>query len=147
MAQLQEEGWPLGLQLNMRGGMGRNRDLLGSISFSTLLTGSTSSCTTYSSDFDSESTGSFFRDRSMTLGSLMGVSSILELSRRSGRCRTRPESMSLRSRRCSNRSRNWFLSLCNKTRNSGNNVPSLGQFLEVERRASSDSKTALIRWF
>ncbi|KAA8516437.1 hypothetical protein F0562_016730 [Nyssa sinensis] len=107
MAQ-QEDGWPLGLQpLNVRVGLVRNRDVNGSVSFSTLLTGSPTSSTDSSSDLDTESTGSFFRDESITLGSLIGVSSILELSRRSIR------GMSM------------------------NNAPSLGHFLEAERRAAS----------
>ncbi|KAK9732994.1 hypothetical protein RND81_04G036700 [Saponaria officinalis] len=84
------------------------------------------------------STGSFFHDRSITLGSLLGVSSILELSRRSiiGRqseplkvkkpCKTIP----------------WIFSLCSRdsidVKNTTNTTPSLGQFLAVERRASNN---------
>ncbi|KAG4978743.1 hypothetical protein JHK82_038027 [Glycine max] len=81
----QDEGWPLGLlqPVNARIELVRNSENGGSISFNTLLTGSPSSSTDSSSDLDTESTGSFFPDQSITLGSLMGVSSIVELSRRS----------------------------------------------------------------
>ncbi|ONI03370.1 hypothetical protein PRUPE_6G253600 [Prunus persica] len=67
----QDEGWPLGLRpLNARVGLIRSRDFsAGSVSFSTL------------------STGSFFHDKSITLGSLLGVSGIIGLSRRSTRRR------------------------------------------------------------
>ncbi|XP_057470611.1 uncharacterized protein LOC130759495 [Actinidia eriantha] len=134
MAQ-QEDGWPLGLQpLNARVGLVRNHDRNGSISFSTLLTASSS--TQSSSDLDTESTGSFFRDKSITLGTLMGVSSILELSRRSMRLRP-PET--LREKK-SYKSKPWLFSLCSKLSTdavSMSNTPSLGHFLEAERRAAS----------
>ncbi|KAF9599331.1 hypothetical protein IFM89_036629 [Coptis chinensis] len=84
------------------------------------------------------STGSFFHDKSITLGSLIGVSSILELSRRSTRGR-RADSMSLRSKK-SSKSRGWFLSLCSKAEDAIS-APSLAHFLEVERRASNDYRS------
>ncbi|XP_050940168.1 uncharacterized protein LOC103486392 isoform X2 [Cucumis melo] len=82
---LQEDGWPLGLRvMNARvGGLAGNHDLSASVSFNTLRTHSPSSFTDSSSDLDTKSTGSFYPDKSITLGSLIGVSSILELSRRS----------------------------------------------------------------
>ncbi|CAK7333849.1 unnamed protein product [Dovyalis caffra] len=138
-AQPQEDGWPLGLRpLNARVGLGRNRDFNGSISFSTLLTASNSSSADFSSDLDTESTGSFFHDRSITLGSLIGVSSILELSRRSTRGRT-AETV----RDCKNyKSKPWFCSICSRLStdavNTNKNAPSLGHFLESERRAASN---------
>uniref|UniRef100_A0A5B7BJG3 Uncharacterized protein n=1 Tax=Davidia involucrata TaxID=16924 RepID=A0A5B7BJG3_DAVIN len=132
MAQ-QEDGWPLGLQpLNVRVGLVRNSDLNGSVSFSTLLTGSPSSSTDSSSDLDSESTGSFFRDKSITLGSLIGVSSILELSRRSTRGST---AETLRDKK-SYKSKTWLFSLCSKLSTDAV-TPSLGHFLEAERRAAT----------
>ncbi|OVA18347.1 hypothetical protein BVC80_1835g786 [Macleaya cordata] len=137
MAQ-QEGGWPLGLQpLNMRVGLVRNHDFSGSISSNTFLTGSPSSSTDSSSDLDTESTGSFFHDKSITLGSLIGVSSILELSRRSVRGR---RTESLRSKK-SYKSKTWLFSLCSKTSTYTENVtspPSLGHFLEVERKAANN---------
>ncbi|OMO67758.1 hypothetical protein CCACVL1_20341 [Corchorus capsularis] len=148
MAQ-QEEGWPLGLHpLNVRVGLAtRNPDnnYSGSISFNTVLTGSPSSSTDSSSDLDTESTGSFFHDKSITLGSLIGVSSILELSKRSVRGR-KAESTTDKNRSNNNRSRNWLFSLCSKDTTdadqhnviANNNVPSLGHFLAVERRAASE---------
>ncbi|XAR50935.1 hypothetical protein NMG60_11005403 [Bertholletia excelsa] len=137
-----EDGWPLGLRpLNARVGLVRNHDRNGSISFNTLLTASSSSSTDSSSDLDTESTGSFFRDKSITLGNLIGVTSILELSRRS--MRGRPAE-NVRGRRSYNKSKPWLFSLCSKlttdavTMNSnGTAAPSLGHFLEAERRAAT----------
>ncbi|KAF2288691.1 hypothetical protein GH714_010587 [Hevea brasiliensis] len=135
---LQEDGWPLGLRpLNARIGLVRNRDFNGSISFSTLLTGSPSSTADSSSDPDTESTGSFFHDKSITLGSLIGVSSILELSRRSTRRRRTAETLRDQ-KNC--KSKSWFFSLCSKLSTDAvnkNNSPPLGHFLEAERRAAN----------
>ncbi|MCD7448109.1 hypothetical protein HAX54_038203 [Datura stramonium] len=144
MAQ-QEEGWPLGLQpLNVR-----NRGFNGSISFNTLITSSSSDS---SSDLDTESTASFFHDKSITLGSLIGITSILEFSRRSTttrRRRTVVVETKIRDNRkkinSSNKSRSWlFSSLCSKLSTdavSMNNIssasPSLGHFLETERKAAA----------
>lgn len=147
MAQ-QEEGWPLGLQpLNVRVGLAsRNPDYSGgSVSFNTILTGSPTSSTDSSSDLDTESTGSFFHDRSITLGSLIGVSSILELSKRSVRGRkaeTTREKGSSSSSNNNNRSKVWLFSLCSRDNTdaenvNANNAPSLGHFLEVERRTAN----------
>ncbi|XP_059430590.1 uncharacterized protein At3g17950-like [Corylus avellana] len=142
----QEEGWPLGLQpLNVRVGLVRNRHLSGSISFNTLLTGSPTSSTASSSDLDTQSTGSFFHDKSITLGSLIGVSSILEFSRRSIRGRKTEPSKDKKS----TKSRIWFFSLCLRDSSStddarrGNNASSLGHFLAVERRAADDYRRNL----
>ncbi|TYK24009.1 uncharacterized protein E5676_scaffold250G001010 [Cucumis melo var. makuwa] len=111
MAQ-QGDGWPLGLQpLNVRVGVPGNRDYLGSVSFNTLMTASPISFSDSSSDLDTESTGSFFHDKSITLGSLIGVSNILELSRRES---TDADSIE-----------------------SG---PSLGHFLAEERRAADENR-------
>ncbi|XP_051130564.1 uncharacterized protein At3g17950-like [Andrographis paniculata] len=136
MAQ-QEEGWPLGL--NLRAGMVRNRDPNGSISFNTLLTGSISSSDS-SSDLDTESTGSFFHDKSITLGSLIGVSSLLELSRRSGRGRASEPARTKKSYK----TKPWFLSLCSRLTTDAVSIntaaPSLGHFLEAERRAAESCR-------
>lgn len=83
-----------------------------------------------------QSTGSFFRDKSITLGSLIGVSNILELSRRS--TRRRPTD-TLRDQK-NYKPRPWLFSLCSKLTTDAvntNNMPSLGHFLEAERRAAS----------
>ncbi|CAK9185293.1 unnamed protein product [Ilex paraguariensis] len=137
MAQ-REDGWPLGLQpLNVRVGLVRHRDLNGSVSFNTLLTGSPIYSSDSSSDLDTESTGSFFHDKSITLGSLIGISSILQLSRRS--TRGRPVETS-RDKKSSTKSKTWLFSLCSKLSTdavSMNNTPSLGHFLEAERRAAT----------
>lgn len=148
MAQ-QEDGWPLGLQpLNVRVGLVRNRDMNGSVSFNTLLTGSPTSSTDSSSDLDTESTGSFFHDRSITLGTLLGVSNILELSRPSSRGRRRrtiAESSKDNKKTYPSKPKTWLFSLCSKlntdavTINNNNNdtmAPSLGHFLETERKAA-----------
>lgn len=145
MAQ-QEEGWPLGLQpLNARVGLPRNNggdNNLGSVSFNTLLTGSPTSSTDSSSDLDTESTGSFFHDKSITLGSLIGVSSIFELSKRSLRGR-KAEAVAVKEKKSGNKSRSWLFSLCPRDTTDAEDVdrknpPSLGHFLAVERRAATN---------
>ncbi|KAL2981957.1 hypothetical protein AAZX31_13G316900 [Glycine max] len=127
----QDEGWPLGLlqPVNARIELVRNSENGGSISFNTLLTGSPSSSTDSSSDLDTESTGSFFPDQSITLGSLMGVSSIVELSRRSLRG-TKAELLKSKKKRF-----NFSSWSCSKK-----NPPSIGQFLAVERRAANENR-------
>ncbi|KAL4333331.1 hypothetical protein GQ457_07G034660 [Hibiscus cannabinus] len=141
MAQ-QEEGWPLGLQpVNVRLGLARNHEYSGSTSFNTSLTASPTSSADSSSDVDTQSTGSFFHDNSITLGRLIGVSSILELSKRSVKGRKTEAS---REKRCNhNRSKVWLFSLCSRDSTDGenvraNNVPSLGHFLAVERRVANE---------
>ncbi|KAL8129025.1 hypothetical protein V2J09_018180 [Rumex salicifolius] len=129
----QEEGWPLGLQpLKLR---------TGSISFSTMLTNSSSTFSTdFSSDLDTESTGSYSNERSITLGSLIGVSNILELSRRSMRRGRREEP--LKSKKPYN-CRTWLFSHCCSRHCTDviRNPPSLGHFLDVERRAAAMKET------
>ncbi|CAJ2670322.1 unnamed protein product [Trifolium pratense] len=137
MAQ-QEEGWPLGLRLlNSRIGVMRNGDFSGSVSFSTLLSGSPTHSTYSSSDLDTQSTGSFFHDRSLTLGSLIRISSFLELSRRSSRGRVMDSSKAnKKNQRCNP----WLFSLCSKLRTDaviGNDAPSLGHYLEAERKVAT----------
>ncbi|CAL5424393.1 unnamed protein product [Camellia sinensis] len=141
MAQQEEEGWPLGLQpVNVRVGLVRNRDFYVSTSFNTLLTGSLSSSTDSSSDLDTESTGSFFHDKSITLGSLMGVSSIVNLPRRSVRGR-RPE---VSGEKKISKPKTWCFSLCptdsTDAETVNNNTLSLGHFLAVERRAAIEDR-------
>ncbi|KAL1368313.1 hypothetical protein HN51_022468 [Arachis hypogaea] len=151
MAQ-QEEGWPLGLRLlNARIGMVRNGDISGSVSFTTMLTSSTTPSIDSSSDLDTqESTGTFFRDRSITLGSLIGISSFLTLSRRSATTTMEEPSSS------NNKKKNhhklmkpyWLFSLCSKLNtdavilHSDADAPSLGQYLEAERRAAAAAATS-----
>ncbi|XP_045805714.1 uncharacterized protein At3g17950-like [Trifolium pratense] len=138
MAQ-QNEGWPLGLQpLNGR----RIGDNFGSMSFNTLLTGSPTSSTNSSSDLDTESTGSFFLDKSTTLGSLMGVNGSVELSRKSIR---EAKSEIFKTKKDQNKYFNFsscLFCLCSRNKdheldNQKNNPPSLGQFLAIERRTTN----------
>ena len=95
-----------------------------------------------------QSTGSFFHDKSITLGSLIGVSSILELSKRSVRGRKAEATREKRSN--NNRSKLWLFSLCSRDNTdadqnvNANNAPSLGHFLAVERRAASEYRRNLI---
>ncbi|KAL2319349.1 hypothetical protein Fmac_028318 [Flemingia macrophylla] len=81
------------------------------------------------------STGSFFRDKSNTLGSLIGISSFLELSRRSTRgTMVEPPKDSKKNHKL----RPWFFSLCSEVTTDAmtvNDGPSLGQYLVAERRA------------
>lgn len=86
-----------------------------------------------------QSTGSFFHDKSITLGSLLGVSGIIGLSRRS----TRRRAVETSKGKKNHKSKPWLFSLCSKLTsdsvNESNNTPSLGHFLEVERRASNNN--------
>ncbi|XP_019187972.1 PREDICTED: uncharacterized protein At3g17950 [Ipomoea nil] len=145
MAQ-QEDGWPLGLQpLSLRVGLVRNNQ--GSLSFNTLLTASPPSSSTHSSsDLDTQSTGSFFHDKSIALGSLLGISSILEFSRRSTRGRA-AEPLSLGNKK-GKKCKIWLFSLCSKlstdavmtaSMNATTSMAgsSLAHFLEAERKASA----------
>ncbi|KAK4799446.1 hypothetical protein SAY86_024811 [Trapa natans] len=155
MAEREEGGWPLGLHtLNGRVSSGlvlrsRNRENSGSASFSTLLTGSpTSSNSNLSSwDLDSESTGSFFGDRSITLGSLMGAASILEITRRSSRFRTSEvHSRGNMSHQTLRHSKPWLFSLCSRLCTDAVRIetaPSLGHFLEAERKKSNNNPPPL----
>ncbi|KAK6943662.1 hypothetical protein RJ641_024764 [Dillenia turbinata] len=141
---MQEEGWPLGLQpLNARVGLMRDGDFPGSASFSTLLTASSASSSFGSfSDLDSEPIGSFYKEKTTTLGSLIGISSILELSRRPERRRAME---TLRNKK-THKSRTWFLSLCSKLSMENisiNDTTSLLQFLEAERLAANAYKRKL----
>ncbi|KAK7272074.1 hypothetical protein RJT34_28456 [Clitoria ternatea] len=126
MAQ-QDEGWPLGLQPlhNGRIELVRNSENAGSISFNTLLTGSPSSSTDSSSDLDTEST---------TLGSLMGVSSTVELSRESLRG-TKTTQVFKSNKKFKFMS--WLFCLGSSRKK---NPPSLGQFLAVERRVANENR-------
>ncbi|KAK9122681.1 hypothetical protein Sjap_012283 [Stephania japonica] len=81
-AKKRQSEWYLGFQPpNMRAATVGTIDFSGTISLDTFVTGSPSSLTYSStSDFETESTASFFHDKGMTLGSLIGASSILERS-------------------------------------------------------------------
>ncbi|QCE03185.1 hypothetical protein DEO72_LG8g1207 [Vigna unguiculata] len=132
---MQEEGWPLGLRLlNARIGLTGNGDFSGSVSFSTILTASPTPSTDYSSDLDTQSTGSFFRDKSITLGSLMRISSFVEVSRRSSRGRMVQSSKNNES---NHKLRPWLFSLCSKLTTDAVSVaaPSLGNYLLSERKS------------
>lgn len=94
-----------------------------------------------------QSTGSFFHDRSITLGSLIGVSSILELSRRSIRGRksepSKEKKTNNNNNNKSNKSRIWCFSLCPSNTTDAEipqNAPSLGHFLAVERKAANECR-------
>ncbi|KAL6987597.1 hypothetical protein U1Q18_013342, partial [Sarracenia purpurea var. burkii] len=86
------------------------------------------------------SIGSFFRERSITLGSLMGVSSFLELSRRT--IRRRQTKTSTEKKKNTYRSKLWLFSLCSKlctdAVTTSDAPPSLGHLLEAERRAAAE---------
>ncbi|WVZ00576.1 hypothetical protein V8G54_026645 [Vigna mungo] len=130
---LSDEGWPLGLLQPVNA---RARTGIGSISFNTLLTASPSSSTDSSSDLDTQSTGSFFRDQSTTLGSLMGVSSIVELSRRS----LRESKTELFRSKKKLKLWSWCFCLGCEGEKQKKNAPSLAQFLAVERRVANENR-------
>ncbi|XP_023748509.1 uncharacterized protein At3g17950 [Lactuca sativa] len=144
MAQQEEGGWPLGLRpLNMRP---RDYDFSGSISCNTLLSGSPALTSDSSSDVDTQSTGSFFHDKSITLGNLLGVSSIVELSRRSLRSRRTSETITLGNNERSNLKSKlgcFNFCLCRKDIDvdiARNNTVPLGRLLEVERRVAQEHR-------
>ncbi|KAH9316150.1 hypothetical protein KI387_024777, partial [Taxus chinensis] len=100
-----------------------------------------------SSDLDTESTGSFFYDKSITLGSLMGLKSDVGLSTRVIVHGQELPSEEPEVPRKNTRSKKSFKSWWRLCRNRDdydchrNANPSLGQFLEVERRSSvSDNR-------
>ncbi|XP_038904631.1 uncharacterized protein LOC120090965 isoform X2 [Benincasa hispida] len=139
MAQ-QKDGWPLGLRL-MNDRMAENHDLSASVSFNTLRTHSPSSFTDSSSDLDTESTASFYHDKSITLGSLIGVSSIFELSQRS----TEGNKVEILEDKKKYKSKPWLfsLSLCIKLRPDAvslSSSPSLEHSLEAERKTTRNHR-------
>ncbi|XP_023518387.1 uncharacterized protein LOC111781890 isoform X1 [Cucurbita pepo subsp. pepo] len=138
MAQ-QDDGWPLGLRLlNARVGLLENRDFSGSISFNTLPTGSPISFTD-SSDLDSQSSGSFLHAKSISGGSLISGSDIVELSRRSSRVGSTETSLG-GYRKNDFKSKPWLFSLCCKLSTDAVSVTrthSLAHFLEAERRRTA----------
>lgn len=83
-----------------------------------------------------QSTGSFFRDQSTTLGSLMGVSSIVELSRRS----LRESKTELLKSKKKLKFWSWCFCLGSEGEKQKNNAPSLAQFLAVERRVANENR-------
>ncbi|XP_015697458.1 uncharacterized protein LOC102712601 [Oryza brachyantha] len=132
-----QDGWPLGLgAMNARAGVVRSMDLSGSASFSTAFTSShCASSSLTSSDFDTESAWSLSRrggggaGGGMTLASLIGLVDAMESRRR----------RSTRASR-SGKVRALLLSLCLRSHlENVRGAPSLGQFLEMERRASSNA--------
>ncbi|CAA7398121.1 unnamed protein product [Spirodela intermedia] len=149
--RVQEGGWPLGLRrLGVRIGLRRSGDLSGSMSFSTLISASpTSSIGSSSSSSDSDtqaSLGSFFRDGgATTLGRLMELSGAFF---RSGSGEGQPPAGGRR-----RRPRNWLLLRpCTRATaavaagddvepgGGGGRTPSLGHFLQAERRAGRRSQ-------
>uniref|UniRef100_A0A0D9V7M4 Uncharacterized protein n=1 Tax=Leersia perrieri TaxID=77586 RepID=A0A0D9V7M4_9ORYZ len=128
-----EDGWPLGLgAVNGRAGVTRSVDLSGSASFSTAFTSSHCASSSFAStDFDTESAWSLSRrGGGMTLASLIGLVDAMESRRRR---------RSARASR-SGKVRALLLSLCLRSHlESGRAAPSLGQFLEMERRANSSA--------
>ncbi|KAH7678057.1 hypothetical protein IHE45_07G125300 [Dioscorea alata] len=111
--QIQDGGWPLGLV--------RNLDFSGSLTFTL------SSSSVSSSDLDTESSRSFFYERrSITLGSLIGFSDKQD---------------SLKGKK--NQKSKACLSLCSMTQlincqKASSTPPSLGHFLEEERRRNQN---------
>ncbi|BAD81758.1 unknown protein [Oryza sativa Japonica Group] len=138
--QMVQDGWPLGLgAMNARAGVTRSVDLSGSASFSTAFTSSHCASSSFTScDFDTESAWSLSRrggggaGGGMTLASLIGLVDAMESRSRRRR--------SARATSKSGKVRALLLSLCLRSHlENGRAAPSLGQFLEMERRASSSS--------
>ncbi|KAF7031546.1 hypothetical protein CFC21_042865 [Triticum aestivum] len=134
--EMWQDGWPLGLgALNPGAGAVRS---LGSSSSTAAFTPSHCVSSVASSDLDTESAWSLPRagggggGGGITLAALIGLVDAME-SRRS---RRRGERASR-----SGKLRALLLSLCLRSHleNGGGAAPSLGQFLEMERRASGSS--------
>ncbi|XP_054784993.1 uncharacterized protein LOC129291567 isoform X2 [Prosopis cineraria] len=86
-----------------------------------------------------ESPGSLFHEKTITLGTLIGDSSLLELSQRLNRGRTVVDPTK-DSNKKSHKMKPWLLSLCSKKTTDAVSVkdgPSLGHYLEAERRAAT----------
>ncbi|KAM0953548.1 hypothetical protein DsansV1_C01g0001171 [Dioscorea sansibarensis] len=117
-SHIQDGGWPLGLV--------RNLDFSGSLSFTL------SSSSVSSSDLDTESSRSFFYERrSITLGSLIGFSEKQDSLK---------EKKNQKAKTClSLCSMTQFINNCQKA--SATHTPSLGHFLEAERRRNQSPIT------
>ncbi|WVZ17669.1 hypothetical protein V8G54_010651 [Vigna mungo] len=83
---------------------------------------------------DEMSTASFFRDKSMTLGSLMRISSFLEVSRRSSKGRLEQPS---KNNENNHKLRPWLFSLCSKLTTDAVSVSAAGNNLLSERKAAN----------
>ncbi|KAJ4751164.1 60S ribosomal protein L36 [Rhynchospora pubera] len=134
MAYQENNGWPLGLRtLDYRAGWIRNRDFSSSVSFSTLFTASDRLSSVSSTDYGSEqSILSVSNNRNRTLGSLIGIASVLELS-------NRPINLGSTTSKRSLKIKDLF-SLCFRNDIDVNSVaqaPSLRRFLEMERSANN----------
>lgn len=92
-----------------------------------------------------QSTGSLFHDKSITLGNLIWIKNILELSRRSERGRKTDKVCKYRKSNNTTKFKLCFFSLCSKDSTDGeyvnknNHPPSLGHFLAVERRVAIEN--------
>lgn len=138
----QNNGWPLRLQpLHVRDRMMENHMLTEPNTFSSLIAVSPSISSDSSSDLDTESTGSFFYDKSITLGNLIGLQSDLAVSTRVIDGQEHPSSETPRRHKRNSRSKSWW-GLCGSSGgcNERNLPPSLGQFLEVERRVAASNR-------
>lgn len=109
--------------------------------FSSLIAVSPSISSDSSSDLDTESTGSFFYDKSITLGNLIGLQSDLAVSTRAIDGREHPSSETPRRHKRNSRSKSWW-GFCGSSAgcDQSNMPPSLGQFLEVERRVAASNR-------
>ncbi|PPS01912.1 hypothetical protein GOBAR_AA18767 [Gossypium barbadense] len=152
MAQREEQGWPLGLEpLNARIGLqkGRCEEAVGLDPLADSMPKwdhfGGPSCIYMKPALHfplmnaNVSTGSFFHDKSIPLGTLIGLSSFLELSSRSStRQRTTQSSTNHNN---GYKSRPWPFSFCPKLTTdavyTNNKSRSLGHYLAVERRAAT----------
>ncbi|XP_057837579.1 uncharacterized protein At3g17950 [Cryptomeria japonica] len=110
--------------------------------FNTLIAVSPSFSSDSSSDLDTESTGSFFYDKSITLGNLIGLPPDLAASGRDEDGQEHRPSVVPKRHKRNSRCRSWWglCGSCSGECNESNMPPSLGQFLEVERRAAASNR-------
>ncbi|KAH9325146.1 hypothetical protein KI387_005324, partial [Taxus chinensis] len=136
----QNDGWPLGLHVRFR--RMENHILTEPSAFNTLIAVSPSFSSDSSSDLDTESTGSFFYDKSITLGNLIGLPHDLGVSAGDLDGQELRSSELPKRHKRNSRSRSWW-GLCGSSSgecHESNMPPSLGQFLEVERRAAASNR-------
>eukprot|EP00249_Psilotum_nudum_P024427 c29182_g1_i1 orf=157-813(-) len=145
--ELESGGWPLGLQpLNVRLTLMDHLRLAQSSAFRTVSTPSVS--TDSSSDLDTESTGSFFPETSITLGSLIGIRSIGELNDSQAASQ---QILSTDTNIRRNGSRQWslcgFMGCASSDTSHESFSPSLSRLLELERQVSTvqEQKTIIAK--
>ncbi|GLJ15982.1 hypothetical protein SUGI_0264580 [Cryptomeria japonica] len=135
------DGWPLGLEaLNIRV---RIMETIRAAELNSFHLATPSFSSLSSSDLDTESTRSFFPDKSITLGTLIGIRTD-HTTMHNGSAGHQQAQMQVSQSRCGStrpkschRLRKWksYMGCMYSNSRIDNSIPSLGQFLEAHRRA------------